>query len=392
MAIVPQKKKGKRKVDAPLTNPTEVYIRGNKDPYGWLGNMSRYPMDYQGSHSEKGIYRTSEHLFQALRFPSHPWIQNFIRVHPDPFFINNPLKGAKALAGKYKHHLDDLPPRDIKWDIKTGTWKGLWDEHENDIPRMRLCLVLKLEQHPELKDLLLATGDKNILEDCSARDHSSARFWGAVYVNGEWEGKNWLGKLWMKLRYNLQRNILPTWELLDKELSTCQMAGLNNKHKNMTGKEIEDENAVTKALEEHEKAKLLVASTKAAAIKAQKKLVADAEAVLARLQATLAEITGEALEEKPATTTRVRLTAEEKAALPQELLDVISAGGTDGVSMAKIKESLVGKPEFSIKQALDALKADGAVEMQGERSKATYHVVTGTKTPKPKAAAKPKKK
>lgn len=387
MAIETPKGKGKRKMPAPLTNPTEVYIRGNKDPDGWLGNMSRYPIDYQGSHSEKGLYRTSEHLFQALRFPSHPWIQNFIRVHPDPFFINNPLKGAKALAGKYKHHLDDLPPRDIKWDIKTGKWKGLWDEHENDIPRMKLCLVLKLEQHPELKDLLLSTGDKNILEDCSARDHSSARFWGAVYVNGEWKGENWLGKLWMKLRYNLQRNILPTWELLDKELSTCQMAGLNNNHKMTLLEQLEKDDAEYAA----NRAKRI-----AGVVSELTKEIAAIKEKLKEKSALYEKLTGKTLSGEKVgvgeTSTRVRLTAEEKAALPQELLDVISAGGTDGVSMAKIKESLVGKPEFSIKQALDALKAEGAVEKQGDRSKATYHVVTGNRTPKPKAAAKVAKK
>lgn len=34
-----------------------------KLPYGWLGNMSPYPIEFGGK-----IYKTSEALFQALRF------------------------------------------------------------------------------------------------------------------------------------------------------------------------------------------------------------------------------------------------------------------------------------------------------------------------------------
>jgi predicted NAD-dependent protein-ADP-ribosyltransferase YbiA (DUF1768 family) len=35
----------------------------NNLPYGWLGNMSQYPIDFGGV-----IWKTTEALFQGLRF------------------------------------------------------------------------------------------------------------------------------------------------------------------------------------------------------------------------------------------------------------------------------------------------------------------------------------
>ena len=39
-----------------------IAFRRVKDAYGWLGNMSPYPITYMGN-----AWRTSEALFQALR-------------------------------------------------------------------------------------------------------------------------------------------------------------------------------------------------------------------------------------------------------------------------------------------------------------------------------------
>ncbi len=49
---------------------------------------------------------------------------------------------------------------------------------------MKVCLKLKLEQHPELRDRLLATGDDEIIEDCSKRKRGSGLFWGAALEDG----------------------------------------------------------------------------------------------------------------------------------------------------------------------------------------------------------------
>lgn len=65
---------------------------------------------------------------------------------------------------------------------------------------MRLCLELKVVQHPELIAMLLETRDLPIVEDCTKRPRGSSFLWGAVNRGSCWEGHNWLGKLWEELR------------------------------------------------------------------------------------------------------------------------------------------------------------------------------------------------
>jgi len=52
------------------------------------------------------------------------------------------------------------------------------------------------------------TTDAEIIEDCTRRDRGSGRYWGAVLVDGKWQGKNVLGKLWMQLRESLRETLI----------------------------------------------------------------------------------------------------------------------------------------------------------------------------------------
>jgi predicted NAD-dependent protein-ADP-ribosyltransferase YbiA (DUF1768 family) len=74
---------------------------------------------------------------------------------------------------------------------------------EQDIENMNVCIRLKIEQHATIKQMLLATGNRNIYEDVSKRNGSRHLFWGAKRNNGYWEGNNMLGKIWMELRSQL---------------------------------------------------------------------------------------------------------------------------------------------------------------------------------------------
>ena len=143
-----------------------------KLPGGWLGNMAPYPVTYGGKE-----FRTTEALFQCYRFAHKPEIFEEIRAQKSPM-------AAKMIAKK--HRADMLLAE------------------ASDIFRMRTCLRLKIEQHPELREKLLETGDALIVEDCTNRDRGTARFWGAVLVDDEWQGRNMLGKLWMELRADLR--------------------------------------------------------------------------------------------------------------------------------------------------------------------------------------------
>lgn len=145
----------------------------SKLPYGWMGNMSPYPIKFG-----EDTYRTTEALFQALRFSDNA-IKALIREEKSPM-------GAKLAA---------------KSRVSEMTVEQLSDK---DVMNMRMCVKLKLEQHPNLATELLSTGDDLIVEDVTNRgDKGSNLFWGAMLVEGEWVGKNVLGNIWMDFRREL---------------------------------------------------------------------------------------------------------------------------------------------------------------------------------------------
>lgn len=153
----------------------EIAFTKVKLPYGWLGNMSAFSVTYGDK-----TYLTTEALFQALRFTKNPEIQELIRLEKSPM-------SAKMIAKGKTEYMDE----------------GILYS-EKDIDNMRLCISLKLEQHPELKEQLLATNEAIIIEDCSNRPHGSGLFWGAEKTETGWNGKNILGELWMEARTNLK--------------------------------------------------------------------------------------------------------------------------------------------------------------------------------------------
>ena len=143
-----------------------------KDQHGWLGNMSAHPVKYDNKW-----WLTTEALFQALRFPEDSKVREIIRAEKRPM-------AAKMMAKKFRDLMVVKPcgPRDIE--------------------NMKLMLRLKLTFNKQLKQELLATGETDIIEDCTSRSPSP---WGARLVDGEWVGDNLLGKLWMEYRSELMQ-------------------------------------------------------------------------------------------------------------------------------------------------------------------------------------------
>ena len=145
-----------------------------KLPNGWLGNMSGHAVEYNGK-----TWRTAEALFQALRFDNDE-VREAIGAQHSPM-------GAKLIA---KRHADKMTVVPMS---------------AQDLANMELVLRLKLDQHPDLKDALLATGQETIIEDITNRPAGGRHaFWGMALVDGIWRGENTLGKLWMKLREELR--------------------------------------------------------------------------------------------------------------------------------------------------------------------------------------------
>jgi len=147
-----------------------IIIGKVKDEHGCWGNMAPYPIEHDGE-----LWLTTEALFQAMRFDEKE-IRSAIRKEKSPM-------GAKMKAKRHKWQMVVEPMSDV------------------DLDNMRLCLRLKVEQHPELRESLLETRDSLIVEDCTRRQRGSGLFWGAALIDGQWVGKNWLGKLWMVLRH-----------------------------------------------------------------------------------------------------------------------------------------------------------------------------------------------
>jgi ribA/ribD-fused uncharacterized protein len=155
---------------------SEIAFTKVKLPFGWLGNMSPFPIMHNNI-----LWLSSEALFQALRFEDDT-IREEIRSQKSPMT-------AKMVAKKHRSSQVVEPMS------------------EKDLDNMRLCLKLKVEQHPQVKENLLKTNDAQIIEDVTNRGRRGSNlFWGAFNNNGEWEGENWLGRLWMELRSEIRQN------------------------------------------------------------------------------------------------------------------------------------------------------------------------------------------
>ena len=152
-----------------------IIIRRVNEPHGCWGNMSPFPVVWKDKE-----FRTTEALFQSMRFDDESIIEE-IRAEKSPM-------GAKFIA---KTHEDEMVvvPRSVK-----------------DLDNMRVCLRLKLGQHPHLVEELLKTGSEQIVEDCTNRQKGSGLFWGAALIDGKWTGENWLGLLWMEVRQEISKS------------------------------------------------------------------------------------------------------------------------------------------------------------------------------------------
>ena len=141
------------------------FYRINEVPYGVFSNFSAHPFTRGGQ-----LWPTSEHYFQAQKFVGFSEHQDEIRL------AATPMKAAEK--GRERH-------RPLRKD-----WNAVRDD------AMRCALAAKFAAHPELTELLLATGDETLIEK-TTNDY----YWGC---GTEGTGKNRLGELLMELRNELR--------------------------------------------------------------------------------------------------------------------------------------------------------------------------------------------
>jgi ribA/ribD-fused uncharacterized protein len=138
-------------------------------PYGAFSNFSPHGIELDGQW-----WPTTEHYFQAQKFAGTPYEEQ-VRLAATP-------KQA-ALIGRDRR----LPLRPDWEQVKEGV--------------MRRAVLRKFETHAQLRELLLATGDEEIVER-----NVDDEYWGC---GKEGTGNNRLGHLLMEVRALLRERQSP---------------------------------------------------------------------------------------------------------------------------------------------------------------------------------------
>lgn len=131
-----------------------------KDPYGCFSNFAPYPIELDGK-----IWPTSEHYFQAQKFAGTPHAEEIRRER-------SPMIAARL-------------GRKRSWPLRPD-----WELVKDDL--MRRAVRAKISQHPELREILLGTGDALLVEHTR-----NDAYWGD---GGDGTGRNMLGRILMEVR------------------------------------------------------------------------------------------------------------------------------------------------------------------------------------------------
>jgi hypothetical protein len=133
--------------------------------YGFLSNLYKRELVFEGKK-----FKTSEHAYQYGKFAKKE-VAEWAMEAPSPHLV-------AILA----HGL-------FRWDV-TPSWSQI------KVDRMKSVLKEKFIQHEDLKNKLLETGNKFLIEESNID-----AYWG-IGKNGK--GKNMLGLLLMEIREELK--------------------------------------------------------------------------------------------------------------------------------------------------------------------------------------------
>ncbi|MFF2912098.1 NADAR family protein [Paenibacillus sp. NPDC057934] len=131
--------------------------------YGCFSNFAKYPIELEGK-----TWPTSEHYFQAKKFAGTEHEEQ-VRLAPTPM-------GAARMG------------RERSRPLRTD-----WEQVKVEI--MLEALTAKIGQHPEIRNILVSTGDCILIEHTK-----NDAYWGD---NGDGTGQNMLGQLLMQIRNDL---------------------------------------------------------------------------------------------------------------------------------------------------------------------------------------------
>lgn len=148
-----------------LTLDTDKQVFFYEQDFYILSNFSAFMVEWKGKW-----FQTAEAVYHWEKFPDYPQLQEIIRNCQS---AHEAFKLAQESSGFIRP--------DWK-DVRIGIMKDI--------------LWTKVRQHEYVRRKLLATGDREIVEN-SWRD----AFWG--WGEGR-DGSNMLGKIWMEIRSELK--------------------------------------------------------------------------------------------------------------------------------------------------------------------------------------------
>lgn len=136
------------------------------EEYGCFSNFSKHGFELNGKY-----WGTSEHFFQAQKFVGSEHEEE-IRL------AKTPMVAAKIGRERMR------------------PLRKNWEEVKDEI--MRIAVLQKFKSHEDIRDILLSTGEEEIVENTS-NDY----YWGC---GKDGTGRNMLGKILMETREILRKN------------------------------------------------------------------------------------------------------------------------------------------------------------------------------------------
>jgi ribA/ribD-fused uncharacterized protein len=141
-----------------------IYFYSTCEEYGAFSNFSAHGFELDGKY-----WKTSEHYFQAMKFEGTEYADKVCEAR-------SPKEAAEL--GRRR----DFPLRKD------------WETVKDDV--MRKAVLKKFQTHDDIRDLLLSTGDEELVEKTTG-DY----YWGC---GTDGTGKNMLGKILMEVRTQLK--------------------------------------------------------------------------------------------------------------------------------------------------------------------------------------------
>lgn len=144
-----------------------IYFYRRNEAYGEFSNFYLSSIELDGY-----TWPTAEHYFQAQKY-----------IHDETHFKN--VLGLPTPRDAFNYVREHRSAR-----------RPDWEDVKDDI-MFKACLA-KFQQHPKLKELLLSTGDRMIVEHTT-----NDSYWAD---GGDGSGRNQLGITLMKVRDKLRQN------------------------------------------------------------------------------------------------------------------------------------------------------------------------------------------